>query len=169
MSLTINTERLVLRALEPNDAAHIFRLNEDPEVLKYVHDVPFANVAAAERWISDIGNDLPLGIGRWAITGNDGTWIGRSSLRRQENGDVFMGYRLLQEHWGQGYASDAVRAMLRAAFDTHHLPCVLSKIARENRGSIRVAEKNGGVLWKEEACGHFADALVYRFERPGKG
>lgn len=166
MSLTINTERLVLRALEPNDAAHIFQLNADAEVLKYVHDVPFASVEAAAVWIKDIEQELPLGIGRWAITANDGTWLGRCSLRRQPNGEILMGYRLLREQWGKGYASETVVALLDLAFATHRSPFVLSKIARENIGSIRVAEKNGGVLLKEEACGHFADALVYRFDRP---
>ncbi|MBL7950576.1 MAG: GNAT family N-acetyltransferase [Flavobacteriales bacterium] len=166
MSLTFNTERLVLRSLEPNDAVHLFKLNEDVEVLKYVHDVPFTNVEAAARWIGEIDKELPLGIGRWAITATDGRWIGRCSLRRQLNGEVLMGYRLLREHWNKGYASETVAALLKLAFGTHGLPFVLSKIARENIGSIRVAEKNGGVLWRDEACGHFADALMYRFDRP---
>lgn len=166
MSLTFNTERLVLRPLEPKDASHIFLLNQDAEVLKYVHDVPFADPRAAEQWILNIARELPLGVGRWAITLRDGTWIGRCSLRKQPDCDVLMGYRLLREQWGKGYASETVAALLELAFTTHRLPFVLSKIARENMGSRGVAEKNGGVLWKKDVCGHFTDALVYRFVRP---
>lgn len=166
MSLTINTERLVLRALEPNDAARILQLNEDVEVLKYVHDVPFADLESAAQWIRAIEKELPHGIGRWAITTRDGSWVGRCSLRKQPHGEVLMGYRLLREHWNKGYASEAIGGLLELAFGTHQLPFVLSKIARENIASVRVAEKNGGVLCREEACGHFADALVYRFDRP---
>ncbi len=163
------TERLLLRELAPADAPWIRALNEDPEVLRYVHDAPFTDLAAAEAWIHDIPRALPRGIGRWAIVGADGTWIGRCSLRTQEHGEVLLGYRLLRTHWGQGYASEAVGLLLHTAFATHGLPYVLSKIARENRASIRVAEKNGGVFWKEEACGQFVDALVYRFDPPRKG
>lgn len=156
--------RIALRPLDDDDAANILLLNSDPEVLRYVHDVPFADLAAARDWIAAIDNQLPYGIGRWAIESSDGTWIGRCSLRRQENGDVLMGYRLLRVHWGKGFASEAVRNMLELAFRTHHLPFVASMVARENLASRRVIEKNGGRLWKADACGHFADALVYRFE-----
>ena len=80
-----------------------------------------------------------------------------------------MGYRLLQEHWGKGYASEAVRTMLDIALNTHRLTYVASKVARENIASQHVMQKNGGEFWKEDDCGHFADALVYRFDRPNHG
>ncbi|MBP7514974.1 MAG: GNAT family N-acetyltransferase [Flavobacteriales bacterium] len=151
--------------MDDPDAANIVLLNSDPEVLKYVHDVPFADLDAARAWIANIDQQLPDGIGRWAIETDDGTWIGRCSLRRQKDGEVLMGYRLLRTQWGHGYASEAVRLMLDLAFNTHKLPYVASKVARENIASQRVVAKNGGVFWQEDACGHFSDALVYRFER----
>ena len=160
-----STERLVLRDLEERDAASIHLLNSDPEVLKHVHDVPFSDVDAARAWILNVPKQLPLGIGRWAIETKDGTWIGRCSLRRYADGEVLMGYRLLREHWGKGYASEAVAAMLILAFNTHRLPYVASKVALENIASQRVMEKNGGVYWKKGAAENFAEALVYRFER----
>lgn len=163
--IVATTERLTLRDLEDRDGADILLLNNDPEVLKYVHDVPFADLEAARGWIANIHVTLPFGIGRWAIEAKDGTWIGRCSLRRQGDGHVLMGYRLLRAHWGRGYASEAVSALLDVAFNTHGLVEVRSKVARENIASRRVIEKNGGRFWKEDACGHFSDALVYRFER----
>lgn len=162
--IVASTERLVLRDLEEGDAENIFLLNSDPEVLRYVHDVPFANAETAREWISDIGKLLPLGIGRWAIETHDGTWVGRCSLRRYADGEVLMGYRLLHEHWGKGYASEAVRLMLDLAFNTHHLPYVASKVARDNIASQRVMEKNGGRFWKEGAAENFAEALLFRFD-----
>ncbi len=163
------TERLVLRDLVDHDAANVLLLNSDPEVLKYVHDVPFSDMDAARAWIANIQHQLPLGIGRWAIETKDSRWIGRCSLRRSPDGEVLMGYRLLRAHWGNGYASETARALLDLAFTTHGLQYVASKVARENIASQRVMQKNGGVFWKEDTCGHFADALVYRFERPEHG
>ena len=163
--IVANTERLILRDLDERDARNIFRLNNDPEVLTYVHDVPFADEQAARAWIADIGKQLPLGIGRWAIEAQDGTWIGRCSLRRYAGGEVLMGYRLMREQWGRGYATEAVRAMLDLAFNTHQLPYVASKVARDNIASQRVMEKNGGRFWKEGAAENFAEALVFRFDR----
>ena len=163
------TERLVLRDLEDHDAANVLLLNTDPDVLKYVHDVPFSDMDAARAWIANIQHQLPLGIGRWAIETKDGRWIGRCSLRRYADGEVLMGYRLLREHWGNGYASETARGLLDLAFNTHDLQYVASKVARENIASQRVMQKNGGLFWKEDVCGHFADALVYRFDRPNHG
>jgi [ribosomal protein S5]-alanine N-acetyltransferase len=158
------TPRLALRALGRQDAEHIVLLNSDPQVLTYVHDVPFPSTEAAQRWIEDIPVQLPHGIGRWAIRAHEGTWIGRCSLRRNAEGETSMGYRLLRAHWGQGYATEAVQAMLDLAFTRHHLPYVVSKIHRDNAASRRVIEKNGGRFWKEGAAENFAEALVFRFD-----
>lgn len=163
--IVATTERLVLRDLEERDAENILLLNSDPEVLKYVHDVPFKDIDAARVWIANIGVQLPHGIGRWAIETKDGTWTGRCSLRRYADGEVLMGYRLLREHWGKGYASEAVRAMLDHAFSKHGLSYVASKVAKDNMASQRVMEKNGGVFWKTGSAENFAEALVYRFQR----
>lgn len=160
------SDRVLLRDITHDDAPHILRLNADPEVLRHVHDAPFTDLDAARAWIAGIGNELPLGIGRWSIVTEDGTWIGRCSLRRQQDGEVLMGYRLLRQHWGKGYASNAVRLMLDQAFNVHHLPYVASKVAPENLASIRVIEKNGGTCWMVDPSMHLGHALVYRFERP---
>lgn len=169
MSGTISTERLLLRGLDPDDAPYILLLNADAAVLEHVHDVPFADIEAARNWIRNIDVELPLGIGRWSITGQDGTWIGRCSLRRQPNGDVLVGYRLLRRHWGQGFASEVVGALLHQAFHTHQVPFVLAVIARENKASRRVAEKNGGTPSRPRNDDRYADAIVYRFDRSGNG
>lgn len=156
--------RLRLRPLGPGDAAWILRLNEDPEVLRFVHDAPFADQAAATQWIMDIPRSLPDGIGRWAIEAEDGTWVGRCSLRNGVGGTA-MGYRLLREHWGKGYATRAVRLMLELAFGEHDVPFVISTIHPDNHASRRVIEKNGGRFWKVEQAGDHAGAHVYRVDR----
>jgi RimJ/RimL family protein N-acetyltransferase len=148
------------------DAPNILQLNADEEVLRYVHDEPFRDEKAALDWIRSIDAELPAGIGRWSVTLHDGTWVGRCSLRRQPDGDVLMGYRLLRSQWGKGLASETVSALLSAAFGVHKLPFVLSYIASANMASRRVAEKNGGYLWKENNGGLAVHALVYRFDAP---
>ncbi len=166
MGTLATTERLVIRDLTLDDAAHIKLLNTDPEVLRYVHDEPFADLAAAQKWITEIPGKLPNGFGRWVITLKDGTWIGRCSLRKGDDGTTLMGYRLLRAHWGQGYATETVRALLDTAFTVYDQPFVLSHIAEENARSIRVAEKCGAIFWKRGAAVKLSDALLYRYERP---
>lgn len=158
-------EHLVLRPMTEQDAAHILRLNDDPEVLRHVHDVPFADEAAARSWITNIAKELPYGFGRWSITLPDGTWIGRCSLRNDGNGTTLMGYRLLREHWGKGHGTATVGALLKLAFHTYGLDAVTSIVAPDNHGSRRVLEKNGARLIGKGAATNFPDALIYRIER----
>ena len=163
--IVATTQRLILRDLEERDAANIFELNSDPEVMKHVHDVPFADMDAARQWILNTHQQLPHGFGRYAIETHDGVWIGRCSLRRSSPDGTLMGYRLLREHWGKGYATEAARGLLDLAFDKLDLDQVVCKVARTNKASQRVMEKNGGRFWKEGSATNFADALVYRFDR----
>ncbi|MBK9194548.1 MAG: GNAT family N-acetyltransferase [Flavobacteriales bacterium] len=140
------TERLVLRDLEDHDAANVLLLNSDPDVLKYVHDVPFSDMDAARAWIANIQHQLPLGIGRWAIETKDGRWIGRCSLRRYADGEVLMGYRLLREHWGNGYASETARGLLdRPSTQSTSIRCIESGKG-EHRQPARDAEERWTVL-----------------------
>ncbi len=164
--IVATTERLILRDLEERDAGNVLLLNSDPEVLKHVHDVPFANAESARLWISNIHQQIPHGSGRYAIETHEGMWIGRCSLRRSTPEETLMGYRLLREHWGKGYATEAARAMLDLAFSAFGLDHVICKVARQNRASQRVMEKSGGRFWKVGSATNFADALIYRFDRP---
>lgn len=160
------TERLVIRDLVPEDAGNILLLNSDPEVLRHVGDAPFADIDAAARWIAGYKAQLPHGFGRWSVVLADGTWIGRCSLRRDADGDTELGYRLLRRYWGMGYATESVRALVALGRAHFGISTILIKIARENKASIRVAEKCGARLWKEGPCERFADALIFRIEAP---
>lgn len=158
------TERLMMRDLALEDAGNILLLNSDPEVLRYVGDVPFTDIDAAARWIAEHKVHLPHGYGRWSVELVDGTWIGRCSLRRHADGGTEMGYRLLRRHWSKGYATELVRGLIELGSEHFGVSTILIKIAQENAASIRVAEKCGAKLWKEGPCERFAEALIYRVD-----
>lgn len=158
------TERLVIRDLAPEDAGNILLLNSDPEVLRYVGDSPFTDIDAARLWISGYKSHLPHGFGRWSVELADGRWIGRCSLRHHANGETEMGYRLLREHWGMGYATELVRALIGLGSRCFGVSTFLIKVAPKNAASIRVAEKCGARFWKEGPCERSAEALIYRID-----
>lgn len=56
---------------------------------------------------------------------------------------VEVGWRLVFEHWGKGYAPEAARAVLKDGFERHGLSEIVSFTARVNLKSIRVMEKLG--------------------------
>jgi ribosomal-protein-alanine N-acetyltransferase len=56
---------------------------------------------------------------------------------------AFVGYRLLPEHWNQGYATETVRALIHWGFAELDLHRIHSGCVRENGASVRVLEKAG--------------------------
>lgn len=63
--------------------------------------------------------------------------------------EVEVGYRLARSAWGQGYASEAARAVCNYAFDTLGIKRLITMIDPANVASIRVAEKIGMRYEKE--------------------
>ena len=67
MKIITETERLYLRELTADDGIHFYRINSDPEVLKYTGDVPFETPEAATEFLRSYQQQyLDHGMGRWA-------------------------------------------------------------------------------------------------------
>lgn len=165
MLFLAETPRLRLREMTVADAEHAFALNNDPEVLRYTGDDPFVHVEEARAFLAAYPAYQRDGFGRWAVELHDGTWIGWCGLRRQEDGQVDLGYRLLRAHWGRGYATEAAQACIELGFNRFGLDAIIARVARANRGSVRVLEKVGMRYWKTDASELGSDTLIYSLER----
>jgi [ribosomal protein S5]-alanine N-acetyltransferase len=161
--LTAKTSRLQLREMTPDDAVDAFRLNSDPEVLRHTGDEAFASVEAAREFLSNYSDYRHNGFGRWAVERiEDGAFLGWCGLKRLEDGEVDLGYRLMREYWGKGYATEAARECLRVGFEEHGLESIIGRAARENHASIRVLEKVGMKFLSMDPYLHDGGALIYR-------
>jgi RimJ/RimL family protein N-acetyltransferase len=56
---------------------------------------------------------------------------------------VAIGYSVLRQYQGLGYASEAVEALVRWAFSHGDVDRVIAEVANDNQRSIRVLEKTG--------------------------
>lgn len=143
---TIETERLLLRPFVQGDGAALYRINSDPEVVRYVPDTPPATVAEAEAILRDhpIADYARHGFGRWAcVLRENGEVIGFCGLKRLASGEVDLGYRLERSAWGRGLATEGARASLRYGFERLALPVIIGLAMPENLASLRVLEKVG--------------------------
>jgi ribosomal-protein-alanine N-acetyltransferase len=75
---------------------------------------------------------------RWIILDHRlGRPIGDSGLLNlQEYGQIDLGFRLTQSHWGKGLATEAAAAWVRAAFDDFHIDRLTAFVHPENVASI---------------------------------
>ena len=60
-----------------------------------------------------------------------------------------MGYRLFQEKWGKGCATEVGQACVKYAFEILELPEIIAEAVAENAASFRVMDRLGFKYWKD--------------------
>lgn len=144
-SFQLETERLLLRELNISDVEAFFRLNENPNVIKYTGDKSFSNKEEAVKFLEDYDAYSKFGMGRWAVVSKlDNSFLGWCGLKcDSESNEIDLGFRFFEEHWGKGYATEASKVCLKYAFEVLELENLVGRVMSENLPSIRVLEKLG--------------------------
>lgn len=140
----IRTERLFLRPMMIEDAAHLLELNSDPEVVRYTGDVACKDLADAVRIVTDLSHPQfeKYKMGRFSTFLHDGTYIGWCGLKNfPDHNEVDLGYRFHQRFWGKGYASEASMACLKYGFEELKLNRIVARAMPANIASIKVIQK----------------------------
>jgi RimJ/RimL family protein N-acetyltransferase len=123
MTPTLDTERLVLRPWQDGDAGHALSAYGDAEVARWlapamdrVPDLP-AMQRLVRQWAAEAAG-LAAPAGRWAVElRGGGAVIGGATLLPLPPDDEYeMGWQLRRDAWGNGYATEAGRALARWAF-----------------------------------------------------
>ena len=146
----IETDRLTLRPLQLADLEEIVALHADPRVNRFVgsYSRPQAleRLAAIERQWTERGHGL------CAIElKSTGEFIGRSGLQHWAQFDeIELGWTLRADSWGHGYATEAARACLDWGFSRLTMDYVTALIRPGNDASIRVAQRLGFTVRRED-------------------
>ena len=147
MKVILETDRLLLREYVEEDADAFFKLNSDPEVLRFVPDKRLLDVEQARQILIDhpIADYRKYGFGRGAcILKSTGEQIGFAGLKYLEELDeVDVAFRLMRTHWGLGLATEAALAAVRFGFADLDLKRIIGLVIPENIASVRVLEKTG--------------------------
>ena len=142
----IQTQRLVLRRLEVDDAKFILELLNEPAFVRFIGDKGVRNLDSARAYIlkGPIDSYERHGFGLYATCLRDGTPIGICGLVKRDGlADVDVGFAFLSRYWSKGYAVESSSAVLGHAREVLHLQRVVAITAPENAGSIAVLEKIG--------------------------
>ena len=153
MTIHIETQRLIMRDIEPEDAQGIFALDSDPEVHRYLGNNPIKTLDQACDIISHIRRQyIENGIGRWAVIEKEsGLFVGWSGLKLEQEVRVGVsyhdiGYRLRKEFWGKGFATETAIESIRYGFEQLGYPQISAAAHVDNLGSNRVLQKAGLVV-----------------------
>ncbi|MEM8678960.1 MAG: GNAT family N-acetyltransferase [Planctomycetota bacterium] len=147
--IVATTERTRLRWMQPTDAKFILRLLNEPSWLEQIGDKGVRNEQDAIAYMESgpcamyqqFGHGLNLVEQRASAEP-----IGICGLlRRPTLPHPDLGFALLPEYWGQGYAFEAATATLAHAKQPLGVRCVLAIALPSNRPSIRLLERLGFV------------------------
>src|SRR5437660_3574055 len=156
--LTLDTERLLLRAPVPEDAEPLAPMYSDPEVMRYLGDGRTLTRDETERsvrrmidgWEADgfglfttVRKDDEAVIGRVGlIVWDPETW---QTTRASAEGptELEVGYTIGRPYWGQGYATEAATAARDFALERLEAHRLIALIIHGNDASENVARKLG--------------------------
>ena len=141
------TQRLILRPLQKDDSAFIFRLVNEPSFLNNIGDKGVRNLEGAWQYIlqGPMKSYEQNGFGLWCVVLKDSlTPIGICGLVKREGlDDPDIGYAFLPEFWKQGYAVEAAAQTLIFAKENLGIHRVVAITSPDNIPSIRVLNKLG--------------------------
>lgn len=144
---TIQTERLLLSELTPDDAGFILQLLNEPSFIDNIGDRGVRDLDSAVRYILDgpVQSYARNNFGLMRVSLRDsGESIGMCGLLKRDTlPDADLGYAFLPRHWSRGYAIESGSAMLRHAREVLALPRVLGIVDPANQSSIKVLERLG--------------------------
>jgi ribosomal-protein-alanine N-acetyltransferase len=144
---TLRTERLTLRALEADDVPAVYQLASNPPVASYMLWDAHTSLAATEAFFRDYVQPKYLeGVpDPFAVCLHEGALIGLFGARWADQKKLCMeiGYWLGEPHWGHGYATEGVRAVIDHLFATYVVERVQAHCKAENIASAHVMEKAG--------------------------
>ncbi len=146
-SLPIETERLILRYIEPGDVYDMYEYASRNDVCEFLLWRPHVNLATTEGYIEFLQKRYKKGLyADWALELKEsGKMIGTCGYAHinSESAECEIGYVLSPEYQGNGYMTEAVNAILELTFDVLELESARLRIISENESSIRLAKRMG--------------------------
>ena len=143
----LETMRLDFRQFVPEDYDDLFRLGSDPKVMRYIGTgKPLSHEGVARVMGRILGYDaLYPDLGYWYASRRDsGAFIGWFSLKYAgKSPDIEVGYWLLPDAWGHGFATEGAQALVDYGFDDLHLDRIIGVTHRDNKASQKVLMKAG--------------------------
>ncbi|MCC3160268.1 GNAT family N-acetyltransferase [Hymenobacter sp. 15J16-1T3B] len=161
------TARLALRPITATDFDLYLRFQSDPQIMAHIGAPRPAEVV--QQYLANMPADYARwpGLGRWfTVDKASGQVVGIHLLKPLDTSEhIELGYRLLPEAWGRGYATEMGRALIEYGFGQHGLRQIVGITAPSNVASQHVLEKCG-LRFRGQAHYYGAEQRFYTIDNP---
>ena len=144
MKINLETERLILRNLTPEDYQAVFKWCGDPDVARYMVYPVYTRAEDVKAWLETLDPDNPDDYDAGIVLKSTGELIGSGGIYYDSEEDLWtIGYNLRRDQWGNGYAVEMIRGLIGLAESRRGVRGIIGSFANENSRSRRVMEKLG--------------------------
>lgn len=143
-----STLRLLIRPYEARDFHHVFRLQSDEEIMRYIRPATDDVAVIRERtdlWLKYAADNPGYGVFMMESL-EDQEFVGYGVVRHvefQPGREIEIGYTITKEKWGQGYATEATVRLIDYATMALRAKALVAYTDEANAGSNRVLVKCG--------------------------
>lgn len=142
----LETKRLILREMRPDDAEAILAMYSDEEVMRYRDVAAFSRLAEARQFLEQVRARYVQGEEvHWGITLKAEEQLVGTCGYSWHLGPPFgaLGYDLARRYWKQGIMTEAISALLRFGFEVRSLHRVEARVRQGNEASLRLLRRLG--------------------------
>ena len=165
MRFTVETERLLLRNLAPEDYEAMFRWCGDPDVARYMVYPVYTRAEDVRSWLETLDPDDPDEYEAGIVLKATGELIGSAGVYYKPELDrLNIGYNLRKDQWGNGYAVETILGLLDLVRESRPVRGIIGSFAVENARSRRVMEKLGMTFLEDITLSKLDGSASY----PGK-
>ena len=136
----LRTERLVLRRARKDDLEALHEVFGDERAMQYWSNGPHTDLEETRRWLNSMIEASPEESDDFIVTLH-GECIGKLGCWKLPE----IGFILRSDHWGKGYASEAMSAFLTHIFAKRDVDRVTADVDPRNEGSLHLLNKHGFV------------------------
>ena len=144
MRINLETERLLLRNLTPEDYRAAFLWCGDPAVARYMVYPVYTRAEDVKAWLETLDPENPDEYDAGIVLKSTGELIGSGGLYYRPEDDLWtIGYNLRKDQWGHGYALEMIEGLLEQVRKDRDVRGIRGTFAAANHRSQRVMEKLG--------------------------
>lgn len=161
----IKTDRLFLRPAREDDLPAFYTIMSDARAMRFWSTLPHESIDLTRDWMRPLFTPPGQGF-EWVLTLND-TVIGKAGGYRLPE----IGFILHPDHWGRGYVTEAMQAIIPALFAMSDVPALTADVDPLNHASLKVLSKLGfrethRAMRTFNLGGVWADSIYLALPRP---
>ena len=147
INVVIETERLILKNYHENDLYNVYQLRSEPLIWKYSTKTASHDIEVSKNYLMGLLKNYNENKYNFqALFLKDAQkYIGEAGVLSfiKENRKAVVGYNLLPKYWGNGYATEISRALVKYLFNEVGAERIEAMAVEGNTASRKVLEKSG--------------------------